>query len=359
MRNGKKATRTAATLGLCLGVLGCMSLPNAMPSWSYNVHVPGPDSTATAAPELRLRDEVPLVPLPLPPLNSCRNRPTPTSGSSPSIATTPSSSTPSTSAAPDETQVVPTSLQTPLKTTPTSTPAPVDPNDVRKLYRSAMDKYTPVDSYIVRLTRREVVNGQKKPEEIMLFKFRKQPWSVYFKWLGENGRGREVVFVKGRYEGKLHTLLASGDMPFVPAGKRFSISPDSPFVRAASRHPITEAGLGASIERLGAVLDAQDRGDRRRGTLTALGMVTRPEFARPLPMVEHTVPAGAEAELPGGGKRLYGFDPETYMPVLVVTTDNRGQEVEYYRYDRLQLSVRLDDDDFNPDKLWPLSGSKP
>jgi len=45
-----------------------------------------------------------------------------------------------------------------------------------------------MDSYIARLTRREQVNGKKQPEEIILFKFRQQPWSVYFKWLGESKR---------------------------------------------------------------------------------------------------------------------------------------------------------------------------
>jgi hypothetical protein len=37
---------------------------------------------------------------------------------------------------------------------------------------------------------------------------------------------------------------------------------------------------------------------------------------------------------------------------LLVTRDDRGQEVEYYHYDRLQFPVRLDDADFNPDRLW-------
>jgi hypothetical protein len=347
MRDGKHGLRAAAGLGLCLGVMGCMALPE-LPGWQANGRAPAGAAparpTVADGPELRLRDDdVPLVPLPLPPLNSSRDRP------------------PSAPAAPGASRVVPAAHnadEPKAKTSPTATPAATpdraDPDAVRKLVRQAVGKYAPIDSYIARLTRREVVGTQKKPEEVMLFKFRKQPWSVYFKWLGEAGRGREVVFVKGKYDNKLQMLLAAGDMPFVPAGKRFSISPDSLAVRSSSRHPITEAGLGASLDRLSAVLDAQERGDRRRGTLTSLGLVTRTEFSKPLPMIEHTVPAGAESDLPGGGRRLYGFDPETALPVLIVTTDNRGNEVEYYRYDRLQISVRLDDDDFNPDKLWPV-----
>jgi hypothetical protein len=131
-----------------------------------------------------------------------------------------------------------------------------------------------------------------------------------------------------------------------------SLSPDSVFVRSASRHPITEAGIGASIDRLAAVLAALQRGDRRKGTLTVLPALVRPEFAGPVSAVEHTIPPGVEAPLPRGGRRLYCFDPENHLPVLVQTRDESGREVEYYRYDRLQYPVKLDADDFNPEKLW-------
>jgi hypothetical protein len=214
-----------------------------------------------------------------------------------------------------------------------------------------------MDSYIARLTRRELSNGRYE-EEVMLFKFRKQPWSVYFKWLGDVGKGREVVFVKGQHGSQIHTLLAAGDHPLKPAGSRLSLSPDSVFVKMASRHPVTEAGIGASVDRLVALLDAIDRGDTRRGTLVDLGTQQRTDYAAPLALIEHTFPGGLDPAMPRGGKRLYGFDLENHLPVLVTARDDKGHEVEYYRYDRLQYPVRLDNDDFDPDKLWgrPLAG---
>ena len=109
-----------------------------------------------------------------------------------------------------------------------------------------------MDSYIARLTRREVVGGQCKPEEVILFKFRKEPWSVYFKWLGEEGKGREVVYVKKHYDDKIHTLLAKADVVplFTPANGQMALAIDSPLVRSASRHSITEAGFGIILERM-------------------------------------------------------------------------------------------------------------
>jgi hypothetical protein len=217
--------------------------------------------------------------------------------------------------------------------------------------QDAAAAYARIDSYIARLTRRETTNG-KNNEEVILFKFRKSPWSVYFKWLGETGKGREVVFVKGQHGSLIHTLLAAGDHPLKPAGSRLSLAPDNVFVRMASRHPVTEAGIGASVDRLVALLDAIERGDTRRGTVADLGTQHRPDYGAPLAIIEHTFPAGIDPAFPRGGKRLYGFDADNHLPVLVSARDDKGQEVEYYRYDLLQLSVGLDNDDFDPDKLW-------
>jgi hypothetical protein len=223
---------------------------------------------------------------------------------------------------------------------------------LRQLQQDGARWYAGVDSYIVRLTRREQVNGTAKPEEVMLFKFRKEPWSVYFKWVGKVGHDREVLYVKGQFENKIHTRLAAGDAPFMPAGQKMALDVDSALVRSAGRHSITEAGLGSSIERFGALLDAQERGDHSHGVVTDLGAQNRPEFSQPVHGAEMTIPPGAETELPNGGRRLFYFDAEHHLPMLVVTFDNRNQEVEYYLYDRLQAPVHLDADDFNPEKLW-------
>jgi len=223
---------------------------------------------------------------------------------------------------------------------------------IRQLQQASARQYATIDAYIVRLTRREFVKGKLQPEEVLLFKFRKAPLSVYLKWVGPVGKGREVIYVKGQHENKIHTLLAAGDMPFAPAGKRIALSPDSVFVRGASRHAITEAGIGTLIDRFGTLLEALERGDTSQGTLTYLGLQKRPEFTAPLEGVEWKLPPGTEASLPRGGKRWCFVDPETHLPVLIVTHDERGQEVEYYRYDRFQYPVPLDDNDFDPDRLW-------
>jgi hypothetical protein len=230
---------------------------------------------------------------------------------------------------------------------------------VRQLHQAAVKSYAGISAYIVRLTRREFVKGTYQPEEILLFKFRKEPFSVYLKWVGPLHKGREVVYVKGRYENKLHTLLAAGDMPLMGAGKRFSLPLDSGLLRGSSRHPITEAGIGSLLAHIGDALDALDRGDSSKGTLSFLGQAKRPEFDVPLDAVEWKLPPGVDPSLPRGGRRWCFCYRDTHLPALILTHDDKDQEVESYRYDRYQLNVPLDDADFNPDRLWTRPGRSP
>jgi len=78
----------------------------------------------------------------------------------------------------------------------------------RELYEAARSRYAQIDSYIARLTRREVVKGERRPQELILLKFREKPWSAYMKWIGDEGRGREGLYVKGQHGDKIHTRLA-------------------------------------------------------------------------------------------------------------------------------------------------------
>lgn len=325
---GRGKTLLALTLaGVGATLAGCVTLGRPLP----DTQVIAQDAPAQV-------QEVPLVPVPPPPVGEPPPGTTP-----PPIATTPP-------AVPGTTPPPP--VEIPPPTPPAANNAAADVT-ARQLYQAALARYQTLDSFIVRLIRREVVKGEMQPEEVILFKFRKEPFSVYLKWLGKEGQGREVVYVKGQHESKIHTLLAAGDIPLVPAGKRMALAPDNILVRSATRHPITEAGFGSIIEKLGRWLAALDRGDRKFGTLAVVGPVSRPEFARPVYGVEHTLPAGLDASLPKGGKRTYYFDPDSQLPTLIQAVDERGHEVEYYRHDRMQPGVKLDDADFDPERLWP------
>lgn len=230
----------------------------------------------------------------------------------------------------------------------TSSPATED--KLHDLYQQATNRYAKIGSYIARFRRQEQVSGKDRPEELVVFKFRKEPYSVYMKWIGTEGKGREVAYVKGRYEDKIHTLLAAGDVPLMPAGKQFSIPVDSPLVQANSRYSLTEAGIGALIERFRMCVSSAGQSDTAV-CLVYKGKVKRPEYERPLEEVDQTMVPGTEALFPQGGTRQWYFDPASHLPMIVIAQDRSGHQVEYYCYDQLLAPVGLDDEDFNPANL--------
>jgi hypothetical protein len=223
---------------------------------------------------------------------------------------------------------------------------------VREIYRHAAAQVGRMNSYVMRLRRREIVQDRKKAEELILVKFRTEPFSVYLKWLGPEAHGREVVYVKGQYDNLIHTKIAAGDVLLLPAGKRFSLAPDSFLARSNSRHPITEAGFAHLVHQFGDVVEANAENDKHLGTLKYLSTVQRPEFDSPVEGVAQILSPGNDPRFPAGGKRLWYFDTHYHLPVLLISYDERDREVEYYCHDRILFPTALDDDDFNPDKLW-------
>lgn len=229
-------------------------------------------------------------------------------------------------------------------------PPPIGARPLTTLHQRAVQACATMDSYIYRLKRREVVAGKKQPEELMRVSVRQKPYSVHLKWLGTEGKGREAIYVKGKYNDQMQVLLAPGD-PFAFLAARVSLPLDDPMIRAKSRYPISETGFGPLIQRFGALAAAVEKNDTRGGTAKYVGRIERPEFATPLDAVCQTLPEGSDPLLPKGGERWWFFDPHHGLPVLLVGKDSSG-EVEYYCHDHIIAPACLDDDDFNPDKLW-------
>lgn len=217
------------------------------------------------------------------------------------------------------------------------------------LYQRAVQRYATMDTYIYRLKRREAVAGKKQPEELIEVFVRNEPYGVRLKWLGVEGKGREAIYVKGKFKNEMQVLLAPGD-PYALLVSRTSIAPDDPLVRGKSRYPITETGFGPLIARFGQLAAAIEKGDTRGGTAKYLGRVSRPEFASAVEAVHQVLPAGSDPLLPKGGQRWWFFDAETGLPVLLFTSDPSG-EVEYYCHDHIIGPAHLDDEDFNPEWL--------
>jgi hypothetical protein len=225
-----------------------------------------------------------------------------------------------------------------------------DESSMALLAKKAVENEKKLNNYICRMRRREVSNGQDRPEEIIQFRYRRAPLSVHMKWLGSECKGREIIYVQGQHDNKLHLLTGVGDL-FGP-GKHMTFAPDSSLIRAKSHYLVTEAGIGAAVTRFSNLMDAVARKQTNLGSAKYLGKQTRAEFPKPMEAIEQTLPPGLEPYLPKGGTRDYYFDENLGLPTLIVTFDTNHHEVEYYCFDRLQAPVDLDDADFDPTSLW-------
>lgn len=95
-----------------------------------------------------------------------------------------------------------------------------------------------IPDYTCQFVKQELVDGELLEEQLINFKCRHQPFSVYLKW--ETGdEGREVLFTEGQNDNEM-IVHGGGWKARLPA---LSISPTSSLALRESRYPITNVGL--------------------------------------------------------------------------------------------------------------------
>ncbi|MGL4421216.1 MAG: DUF1571 domain-containing protein [Gemmataceae bacterium] len=229
--------------------------------------------------------------------------------------------------------------------------APAATPDAKGILERAQKRYAAVPDYECRFRRYEVLGTEKTPPktEEVLFQFRKAPFSVYMKNIGEVGRGREVLYVAGQNDDKMIVITGEGDNRLVGAGFRTTLRPDSTMATAKSRHQLTEAGFGNTFARLQKALAA--------GQVESLGSRSFKNVGGgPHDVLQVTIRPGDDSHLPKGGMQRIFFDPvansASYaLPVRIETTDHTGTTVELYEFDQFRVPANLTERDFHPDRL--------
>ena len=183
------------------------------------------------------------------------------------------------------TLAIPQTVATPTSTVkPTSPAAPIvtpvaaqEPAQraIDQIHADSVSRFADATSFVARLRRRESSFGKTKPEELILFKERKDPYGIHMKWIGKEASGREVLYVRGQYGDKLNIVTAQGDVPFTAAGQRMAFARNNPLVRAANpNHDITDAGMASYLRELGDQYLAA-RNPSSGVTAKSLGLVKR------------------------------------------------------------------------------------
>jgi len=238
----------------------------------------------------------------------------------------------------------------------TVSPAETNLQSIKRLHQQALDRYTKLEGFESKVTRRETIGTKAMPEEILQYKIRKEPYSLHIKWIGKEAQGRELVYVQGKYENKVQIVLGREPELLRPTGLKVARLPTDKDVTSKSRFDIREGGMGLSLDWFGRVVAVMEKDPTQLNRMKYVGSKQRLERATGLEAVEEIIPPNWEPLLPKGGKRTTYFDVDTAspsyaLPILLVTLADTGREVEYYWFDHFQ-PIRTTDADFDIEKLW-------
>jgi len=196
-----------------------------------------------------------------------------------------------------------------------------------------------IHEYTCHFQKLERVDGRLQKPEKMRMKFRREPFSVYLKWIAEPSKGQEVIYVQGKYKGHVQ-VHPSGLLGVI--FRRVPIDPMGKTARKHSRRPVTMAGMVNMIGLVtGQCEEAHARGDL---TLTYEGV--RVEAGRPAYVLKRVLPPdkGYPCET-----LLIFIDTETLACVRTDAYNWDGELISHYFYTNLNMAPGLTDRDFDPD----------
>ncbi len=251
---------------------------------------------------------------------------------------------------------------TPPGTLPTSTPSsletsvgphPLDP--VLELARDYLQGFQRnVQDYTATLTKRERINGTLGDEEKMLLKLRcprKNPdgtetkLHVYLR--GKEPKkieGREVIWVDGRYDGKLIAHEA-GWMGML----RVQLDPHGSLAMTGNKYPITSIGVEQLIIKL---IEKGER-DRKHGACE-VSIQENQNWNDQVCTIVEVKHLNKRPEFDFHIARIY-LDTNLRIPVRYeaflwpIKPNEEPPLEEQYSYSDVKLNVGLQDDDFDPE----------
>jgi hypothetical protein len=218
-------------------------------------------------------------------------------------------------------------------------------DDPLRMIAAARQSYQQVIDYQCILISQERVSNKLLPQNVIQMSFRKNPFSVYMKWLGPKEKeGQEVCYVQGKNQNKMRVRAAgsfAGSLGFIP------IDVNDPKVKQNSRHAITEAGLGNLIERVAKSWEAERNLNKTQVNIAEY------EYNKKRCIRVETMHREQHPSFYAYRCVIY-FDKETWLPVRTESYDwprqggpAEGELLECFSYIDMRTNVGLQDGLFN------------
>ncbi len=226
-----------------------------------------------------------------------------------------------------------------------SPPAASPLDEPLRILADARQSYQNVRDYTCTMIKKERLNGQLQPDNVVRMKVRNQPFSVYLGWVApKESAGQEACYVVGKYNGQMrvHSQGILGVVGFV------TMATNDPRVLANTKHSITEAGIGNLITRF----ERTWQQERALG-LTQTRVAEYEYNKRRCMRVETFHPDNRGGQFTSYRTVLY-FDKENRLPIRIEVYDwprqggaADGELIEVYSYIDLRVNVGLGDEAFN------------
>lgn len=203
------------------------------------------------------------------------------------------------------------------------------------LLQKSVASYEKVKDYTAIFHKTETDEGKTGPEEIIFLKFEK-PFKIFMGWLNTKKKGLQVLYERGRHDGKLVIHKPGLLLGLAPV---IFLDQNSPWVKEGSAtYDIEDAGIGTFLKDFDRAVTAAKKQEKL--TVTALQKTDAgEEFGV-------TFEDSAKDPVYFAYRIKVLFDAHNHLPVRMELFDWENQPTGIYFYDNLLLNVGSDDPEF-------------
>ena len=199
--------------------------------------------------------------------------------------------------------------------------------------------YSSIASYTAVFHKQQRVSGKLLPEETILLKCRRKPFSLYMKWIKKPNYGSELLYVKGWNQDRIRAHKG-GILRFF---KR-NLDPRDPVLMKNNLHPVTSIGIDFLIE----AISINMRKAIKAGELTFVERGQQTVYGRKTRTIEIIFPK-EKAQDYAGWRIVINQDVESKILLRIRIYRRENRIIENYGYENLKLNAPLTDADFDPE----------
>lgn len=211
--------------------------------------------------------------------------------------------------------------------------------DYSALLRRSIAHYEKnVRDYTGTFHKQERIDRKLAAEQVISFKFKEKPFSVFMKWDKNAGPADRLLYVEGTGDNKM-IVHPTGLLSWIKSVRQ---NPRSKTALKSSLHPCDRFGFKRLMERL---VETYELALKRGGSQTRYLGTTIVE-GRTCLAIEIMLP---ELQDRKARKVALKMDAEYLLPVAVESFDAKDNLIGRYVYKDLQFNVGLSNDQFTPE----------